>query len=136
MRPGAHIAAAAIAAVSLTAGGCSSSEAAFCEELGQFAELDALQAALEAGDEDATYAQLNALDALAENAPEQIRGDLTEISDVMAEVVVVALQDPSDAATSEGEQERERVNQRLSRVVGHTTAVSDWTEENCGIRLN
>jgi hypothetical protein len=117
--------------------GCTDGTPAFCASLRSNAQLDALGAALDAGDLDVASAEARRLAALAEEAPTDIRADLEALGEAVVEIVDL-LADETNGSGDAGELERRRdqLNDELAELDQRSERVSTWALQECGLRLD
>lgn len=107
----------------------------WCAELESVADLPALVSAISSGDTEAATAETDRFSDVAADAPAEIRPEMKAVADALSEAVAVTMT-PPDADPDELELRREAVNQQLGRVTSDVSAVSEWAEVQCGIRLD
>lgn len=119
----------------LVLGGCGNDQLPWCSELESVADLDALAAAIAAGDGEGANAGLEHFSDVASSAPVEIRSDMQAVADALSQAVGVAMAgDGTDPDRLE--LRREAVNTQLGTVTTNVAAVSTWAEQECGIRLD
>lgn len=134
--------AAAVAAV-LPAAACGDGTPAFCSPLAEVSDLDALAAALDRGDLDGAGAEARRLQALAGDAPSEIRADFRALADAVVDIVGLLENDErvaaGDADGAAGpatvERTREELNERLGELDRRSLRVATWASRECGLDL-
>lgn len=126
-----------VATLSAGLAGCTDGTPAFCASLRSNAQLDALGAALDAGDLEVASAEARRLAALAEEAPADIRADLEALGEAVVEIVDL-LADETTGSGDAGELERRRdqLNDELAELDQRSERVSTWALQECGLRLD
>ncbi|MFV0316578.1 MAG: hypothetical protein ACK5O2_06405 [Microthrixaceae bacterium] len=114
---------------------CGEDQIPWCSDLEKWSGLDALAAAITAGDSAAASDELEGFDEMARSAPQEIRSDMETVSSALAASVGVAL---DDGATDPDKLElrRDELNVQLGRITTQLQAVSTFAETECGIRLD
>lgn len=120
----------------LAATGCSDGTPEFCGSLRADADLDALGTALDAGDLDLARAEAQRLADLADEAPAEIRPDLSALADSVVDVVDLLADEASGTSDAgEIERRREQLNEDLAEMDRRSQRVATWALEECGLRL-
>ncbi len=131
------VAVAAFAAAGILVGSCSDGTPSFCEPLRRSADLNQLGVALDAGDLTAAQAEARRLAALADEAPAELRSDLSALGDAVVEIVDLLADERSGSGdASEIERRRTRLNDDLAELDQRSERVSVWALRECGLRLD
>jgi len=121
----------------LVGAGCSDGTPEFCESLRRSADLSALGEALDAGDLDNATAEALRLADLADEAPAELRTDLTQLADAVVDIVDLVGDEASGTSdASEIERRRDQLNQDLAELDRRSERVSNWALTECGLRLD
>lgn len=125
-----------LAAATLTAA-CSDGTPAFCTPLADVADLDGLADAIERGDLDVATNEAQRLVDLAEDAPAEIRADLTAIGAAVVDLVELVGEEQRAADLTAGDltRRREQLNAELSRMDERSDRVIRWARRECGLDL-
>lgn len=132
-----HLLAGALAVAATTAA-CSDGTPAFCTPLAEVADLGELSDAIERGDLDVAANEARRLVDLAEDAPPEIRADLTAIGGAVVDLVELVAEEQRAADLTAGDltRRRERLNAELSRMDERSDRVSRWARRECGLELD
>jgi len=121
----------------LLGAGCTDGTPEFCESLRRSADLSALGDALDAGDLDNAAAEARRLADLADEAPPELRADLTELAAAVVDIVDLVGDEASGTGdASEIERRRDQLNQDLAELDQRSERVANWALTECGLRLD
>ena len=117
---------------------CSDGTPAFCTPLAEVADLGELSDAIERGDLDVATNEARRLVDLAEDAPPEIRADLTAIGAAVVDLVELVGEEQRAADLTAGDltRRREQLNSELSRMDERSDRVTRWARRECGLELN
>jgi len=124
--------------VALSTAACSDGTPAFCTPLAEIAGLDELSAAIERGDLDVATNEARRLVDLADEAPPELRADLSAIARAVVELVELVGEEQRAADLTAGDltRRREQLNAELSRMDERSDRVSRWARRECGLELD
>ncbi len=126
-----------LALVALVGAGCTDGTPEFCDSLRRSADLSALGDALDAGELDNAAAEARRLADLADEAPPELRSDLTALADAVVDIVdLVGDEAAGTADASEIERRRDQLNQDLAELDQRSERVANWALTECGLRLD
>jgi hypothetical protein len=155
-RPAALAIVAAGALVLSVLTGCGDGRPSFCDDLARNADLKGLSSALEAKNLPRARSKAKEFQDLADGAPADVRDDLKDLADSVADIVgllgaertagpTVASTVPGATTTTSGspagdpaelERLREDLNRRLAELSTTSSRVQDWASRTCGITLS
>lgn len=117
--------------------GCSDGTPEFCTALRTNADLEALADALSAGDLERAEAEARRLADLSDEAPAEVRSDLTALTEAVVDIVDLLVDEQAGAGgSSETERRRAQLNDDLGELDERSQRVSTWALRECGVRLD
>ena len=128
-------AAALVLALAGAAAACGDGTPAFCEPLARQADMARLSTALDAGDLGKARREAARFARLAEQAPDEVRPDLTALAAGVADIVDILEADAAGGDPAAIERRREELNTRLAELGRRSTSVQTWASRECGIDL-